>query len=124
MKRPVGVTIIAILALIGGIFGLCWPTLVFMGGAIFGGIFGTVGTFAAIFLIIGPLLQIIFSFGAFGLKRWAWYLGLISSGITLIGVIINLFSGAGFFSAIWGSTISIIIFIYLLTSKVKTAFGV
>jgi hypothetical protein len=124
MKRPFGVTVIAILALLGGLFGLCWPILVFMGSSLFGGILGTVGTFAGIFLIIGPILQLIFAFGAFGLKRWAWYLGLIASGITVLGVIINLFSGGGFFSAIWGSTISVIIFIYLLTPKVKAAFGV
>lgn len=124
MKRPFGVTVIAILALLGGLFGLCWPILAFTGSALFGGILGTIGVFAGIFLIIGPLLQLIFAFGAFGLKRWAWYLGLISSGITVVGVIINLFDGASFFSAIWGSIFPIIIFIYLLTSKVKAAFGV
>ena len=124
MKRPFGVTVIAILALLGGLFGLCWPILAFTGSALFGGIFGTISTLAGIFLLVGPLLQLIFAFGAFGLKRWAWYLGLISSGITVLGVIINLFSGAGFFSAIWGSTVSIIIFIYLLTPKVKSAFGI
>jgi len=124
MKRPFGVTVIAILALLGGFFGLCWPILAFTGSALLGGIFGTVSTIAGIFLLVGPVLQLIFAFGAFGLKRWAWYVGLIASGVTVLGVIINLFSGAGIFSAIWGSTISIIIFIYLLTPKVKTAFGV
>ncbi|MFC1996065.1 hypothetical protein ACFLXI_00470 [Chloroflexota bacterium] len=124
MKRPLGVTIIATLALLGGFFGLCWPIVVFMGSSLFGGIFGTVGTLAGIFLIVGPVLQLIFAFGAFGLKRWAWYLGLIASAITVTGVILNLIDGAHFFSAIWGSTISIIIFIYLLTGKVRQAFGV
>jgi uncharacterized membrane protein (DUF2068 family) len=124
MNRPVGVTIIAIFALIGGTLGLCWPILVLMGSTLFGGIFGTVGTVAGAFLIIGPVLQLIFAFGAFGLKRWAWYLGLIASGITVAGVILNLIDGASFFSAIWGSFFSIIIFIYLLTSNVRRAFGV
>jgi uncharacterized membrane protein (DUF2068 family) len=124
MKRPFGVTVIAILALIGGLFGLCWPILAFTGSALFGGILGTIGVFAGIFLIVGPVLQLVFAYGAFGLKRWAWYLGLLASGITVIGVIINLIDGASFFSALWGSTLSIIIFIYLLTGRVREAFGV
>ena len=123
MKRPFGITAIAILALFGGLFGLCWPTLVFTGSTFLGPILGTVGVFAGIFLIIGPILQLIFAYGAFKLRPWAWYLGLISSGITVLGVIINLFDGASFWSAIWGSILSIIIFIYLLTPDVRQAFN-
>jgi uncharacterized membrane protein (DUF2068 family) len=124
MKRPVGITIIAVLALISGLFGLCWPILVLTGSALLGSIFGTVGLIAGLFLIIGPLLQLIFAYGAFNLRPWAWYLGLIATGITVVGVIINLFNGASFWSAIWGSILPIIIFIYLLTSNVRQAFGI
>lgn len=123
MKRPFGITVIAILALFGGLFGLCWPVLVFTGSTFLGPILGTVGVFAGIFLIVGPILQLIFAYGAFKLRPWAWYLGLISSGITVLGVVINLFDGASFWSAIWGSILSIIIFIYLLTPDVRQAFG-
>jgi hypothetical protein len=123
MKRPFGVTLIAILALIGGLFGLCWPTLAFMGSALLPGVFGTIGVIAGIFLIIGPILQLVFSYGAFKLRSWAWYLGLIASGVVLIGVIIHLINGASIFSALWGSFLSIIIFIYLLTPNVRNAFG-
>ena len=124
MKRPFGITVIAILALLSGLFGLCWPILVFTGSAFLGPVFGTVGVIAGIFLIVGPILQLVFAFGALNLRSWAWYLGLISTGITVLGVIINLFNGASFWSAICGSTISIIIFIYLLTGRVREAFGV
>ena len=123
MKRPFGITIIAIFALISGLFGLCWPTLVFTGSAFLGPIFGTVGVIAGIFLIVGPILQLIFAFGAFNLRSWAWYLGLISTGITVFGVVINLFDGASFWSAVWGGIIPIIIFFYLLSPKVRQAFG-
>lgn len=123
MKRPFGVTLIAILALIGGLFGLCWPTLAFMGSALLPGIFGTIGTVAGIFLIVGPLLQLIFAYGAFKLRSWAWYLGLIATGITVIGVVINLINGASIWSAVWGSFLAIIIFIYLLTPNVRQVFG-
>jgi hypothetical protein len=123
MKRPFGITVIAIFALFSGLFGLCWPILVFTGSAFLGPIFGTVGVIAGIFLIVGPILQLIFAFGAFKLSTWAWYLGLISTGVTVIGVVINFFYGASFWSAIWGSIWSVIIFIYLLTPKVRQAFG-
>jgi len=123
MNRPFGITLIAILSLINGLFGLCWPTLVFTGSAFLGPVFGMVGVIAGIFLIVGPLMQLIVSYGAFNLKKWAWYLGLISTGIIVLGVIINIFEGASFWSAIWGSALSIIIFIYLLTPKVREAFG-
>ena len=124
MKRPFGVTVIAILALLSGLFGLCWPTLAFTGAAFLGPILGTIGIIAGIFLILGPVLQLIFAYGAFNLRSWAWYLGLISTGITVIGVIINLIDGASLWSALWGSTLSVIIFIYLLTTNVKRAFGI
>jgi len=117
MTRPFGITVIGIVALVGSLFGMCWPILAFTGSAIFGGIFGTIGTVAGIFLLVGPLLQLFFALGVFSLQKWAWYLGLISSGITLIGVVINLMDGASFLSAIWGSTIPVIIFFIFADSQ-------
>jgi hypothetical protein len=124
MKRPFGVTLIAILAIISGLFGLCLPFLAFTDSLLFGGILGTVGAVAGVFLVIGPLLQFIFAYGALKLRSWAWYLGLIATGVTVIGVIINLINGASFFSAVWGSALAIIIFIYLWTPTVRKAFGI
>lgn len=124
LKRPFGITLFAIFALLSGLFGLCWPILAFTGSAFLRPIFATVGVIAGIFLIIGPILQLVFAFGAFNLRSWAWYLGLISTGITVIGVIINWFDDASFLSAIWGSIWSVIIFIYLLTPNVRQAFGI
>ena len=124
MKRPGGVTLIAILALIGGLFGLCWSVLAFTGSALLGGILGTISALAGIFLLIGPLLQLVFAYGAFKLRSWAWYLGLIASGLTVLGVIINLIDGASIFSALCGSLLSVIIFIYLLMPNVRQAFGI
>jgi hypothetical protein len=42
----------------------------------------------------------------------------------VIGVIVNLIYGASIWSALWGSILSIIIFIYLLTPNVRQAFRV
>ena len=129
MKRPLGVTVIAIFALISGLLGLCWPILVFTGSGFLetipflGSILSSIGVIAGLFLLVGPALQLLFAVGALDLRSWAWYLGLISTGITVLGVVINLFQGASFWSAIWGGLIPIIIFFYLLSPKVRQAFG-
>lgn len=68
--------------------------------------------------------KLVFAFGALKLRPWAWYLGLIATGITVLGVIINLFQGASIWSAVMGSVLSIVIFIYLLAPKVRAAFGI
>ncbi len=122
MKRPLGVTIIAFLALIGGLFGLCLPTLGMLGSTLLGPL-AVVGVVASLFFIVGPVLQLIFAAGAFGLRPWAWYLGLAGAGITVVGVIVNILQGASFGSAVWGGIIPIVIFIYLLTPDVRKAFG-
>lgn len=124
MQRPVGITIVAVVAMIGALFGLCWPILVLSGSAFLGPVFGTVGFIAGIFMIIGPLLQLIFAIGALNLKTWAWYIGLISTGITVLGVVINMLGGGGIVPAIGSSLVSIAIFIYLLTPSVRQAFQV
>jgi hypothetical protein len=72
-----GVTIIAVLALISGLVGLCCPVLVFSGGALLGGFLGTIGLIAGIFLVVGPVLELIFAYGAFKLYRWAWATGCL-----------------------------------------------
>jgi hypothetical protein len=121
MKRPFGITLIAILALLSGLFGLCLPALTLAGSTLFGPL-AAVGVVASILLIIGPVLHFIFAYGAFKLRSWAWYLGLIASGLTLVGVIIDIINGASFWSAIFGGLLPIIIFIYLLTPNARKAF--
>jgi len=124
MKRPLGVTIIAMLALISGLLGLCCPVLVFSGSALLGGFLGTIGFIAGIFLVVGPVLELIFAYGAFKLHRWAWYLGLISTAITVIGIVVNIFQGGTIWSALGGSVLPTIIFIYLWFPNVRQTFGV
>jgi len=129
MKRPFGVTVIAIFSLIGGLLGLCWPILVFTGSdfletiPFLGSILISIGVIAGIFLLVGPALQLLFAVGALNLRSWAWYLGLISTGITVVGVVISLFEGSSLWSAIWGGLIPIVIFFYLLSPNVRQAFG-
>lgn len=127
MNRPLGVTIIAILAFINGLLGLCLPGLVIIGGgigALFSGGLGLVIVCGGLLLAAGPILWLIVAYGAWNLRPWAWWLGLIATGVTVIGVVINIINGVGVLQAVAGAPLSVIIFIYLLLPDIRRAFGI
>jgi hypothetical protein len=124
-QRPMGITILAVLAIIGGLFGL-------LAGC---GALG-IGSFAAgtgvsgggsllilgVITLINSILLLAFGVGAWTLQPWAWLLGVISQGISVVLGLWNIVTGnAG------GGIISIIIagviVYYLMTPEVKRAFG-
>jgi uncharacterized membrane protein (DUF2068 family) len=126
MNRPLGVTIIAILALINGLLGLCLPGLVIIGGgisALFSGGLGLIVVCGGLLLAAGPLLWLIVSYGAWNLRPWAWWLGMIATGVTVVGVVVNIINGVGILQAVASAPLSIIIFIYLLLPDIRRAFG-
>jgi uncharacterized membrane protein (DUF2068 family) len=126
MNRPLGVTIIAILALINGLLGLCLPGLVIIGGgisALFSGGLGLIVVCGGLLLAAGPLLWLVVSYGAWNLRPWAWWLGMIATGVTVVGVVVNIINGVGILQAVASAPLSIIIFIYLLLPDIRRAFG-
>lgn len=130
IHRPLGVTILAILQLIAGLLGLCIPTLLLIGGTLVA-FLGSVGTFigalgilTGLLMLIGPLLHLIVAFGALNLRRWAWWLGIIATGVDVLGAALNVWNGAGLIAAIIPVGFSLIVFIYLLTPGVREAFRV
>jgi hypothetical protein len=122
MKRPFGIKVITILALVTGFIDLCWSTLIFT-GTLWGPVAGTLAIIAGILYIIGPILRLVFAYGAHRLRSWAWYLGLIASVFGFIGVIIYIIDGSPIWFAFCGSVWSVVIFIYLLTPSARQAFG-
>lgn len=131
MQRPSGITILAVLALIGGLLSLFAAVALFGLGALTGAALGNVGGFifggAAIVLgiitLISAALSLGFGFGAWNLKPWAWVLGVASQGLSVLIAIINIVSGADFFSQLFGLVIAGAILYYLFTPGVKRAFG-
>ncbi|MCX6700626.1 MAG: hypothetical protein NTV68_12035 [Methanomicrobiales archaeon] len=117
--RPLGVTILGILWIIGGLFAIIGGVL---GGAIlsvagFGGIGAALGVGAFIIGIIDLLLGI----GCFKAWSWVWIVGVIFSAISiLIGIVSLLTTG---FSALLGIIIAAIILYYLFQPQVKAYFG-
>ena len=136
MQRPTGVTILAVLAAIGGIMSLFAAIGLFGLGALSGAVLGAAGVAGAGFLAGGfaifwalvTLVQggvsLTFAYGAWFLKPWAWMLGIAVEGLAVLVAFINWIGGqSGFFSFLVSAAIAGVIIYYLFTPEVKRAFG-
>ena len=124
--RPTGITILAILAAIGGVFGIFGGLAIMVGGAALGvavgsaGFAGLAGLFGALTLIIA-IGYLAFAWGAWGLRPWAWTLGV---GLAAISIVLNLFQLIdGNWGAIVGIAIAAAIAYYLFRPEIQAAFG-
>ena len=127
-QRPTGVTILAILAFIGGAFGIL-GALALLGlgfGLGFGGFAG--GGLSFVFGIVFLALSILYlwiGWGFWNLKRSAWSLGLVVFGAGILITFIEMLLGyASLQNLIVTIVINGIVLYYLLTPGVKAAFGV
>jgi hypothetical protein len=136
MKRPTGITILAILYIVLAVLSLLWSGLVFgLGGlgSLFGGLFGadnvaSLGTSSAwsgFVGILGALIQIVVAIGLLSMKRWAWFLALAGVGLTVVQGIAGILVGGAFafMCGILGLAIPLGILIYLLLPGTRQAFG-
>jgi hypothetical protein len=130
-----GVTILAALAAIGGVLGLCASlALVGLGGLLGGlaaqagapaGAAAVLGGFTGIFgilILVLSVLELAFAYGAWTLKPWAWTLGVVVAGASIVLSLINVLGG-DLASPIISLAINGIILYYLFTPEVKRAFG-
>lgn len=127
MKRPVGVTIIAVLAAIGGVMGILGGFgLMALSGAV-NAITQAAGVtyplFSAsiwgIILIVLGVLDLAGAYGAWNLKKWAWSLLV---GLSVLGILQSLaFMTATGVGNLLGVAINGIILYYLF--QVKDAFS-
>ena len=122
-----GVTILAVLAAIGGVFGLlAGASLLGFGGLAVGAGGGFLAGFLTIFGLIvlaQGVIMLVFAYGAWMLQPWGWTLGV---GAIVLGLIINalyILNGSEIASQIVSIAISAVILYYLFTPAVKTAFG-
>jgi uncharacterized membrane protein (DUF2068 family) len=122
MQRPTGVTILAILALIGGILGLVGGLFLFGIASTFAvlGISG-LATIVAIVLIVGGVLDLFLAYGAWNLRPWAWTLGIVAEIVAIVSQV--LYIGNGLANSIIGIAIAVGIIYYLYQPRVRRAFG-
>lgn len=133
-QRPTSVTILAVLALIGGVFALLAACALIAGGAFVGAAGAASGVAGAglagggavilgiLFLLVGAG-ELGFGIGAWTRQPWAWTAGVASqAGVIVINLLQIVFGGFGI-----GSIISILIaaaiIYYLFTPEIKTYFG-
>jgi len=137
MKRPTGITILAIVYIVLAILSLLWSGLVFgVGGlsSLFGGLvgaenvaaFGVSSGWGGFLGIITAVVQLIVAIGLLSMKKWAWILALIGVGLTVVQGVISMFAGGvfGFMCGGLALIIPVIILIYLLRPTIRGAFGV
>jgi hypothetical protein len=137
MKRPAGVTMLAIVLFVLGAFSLLWSAALFgVGGlsSLFGGLigadqvaaFGTSTAWSGFLTLITGVVQIVVGFGLLGVKSWAWWLALVGVGLNILQGVFGIFSG-GTWGVICGSIgliIPILVLIYLLTPGIRKVFSV
>ena len=136
MKRPTGITIIAILYIILAVLSLLWSVLLFGTGGLssmFGGLlgaeriaaFGAANAWAGFVGIVAGVVQFVIAIGLLSMKKWAWILALIGVGVTVIQGIIGILGGGpmAFMCGILGLLIPAGILIYLLLPGTRRAFG-
>jgi hypothetical protein len=125
--RPQGVTILAILAAIGGVLGIiAGAALLGFGGVAAGSGGGFLAGFIAILGLIAiaqSALLLAFAYGAWTLQPWAWTLGVVAEVVGLILSGLFILNGAAISSQIVGIVIAAAILYYLFTPNVKAAFG-
>jgi uncharacterized membrane protein (DUF2068 family) len=107
-QRPLGVTIIAILTIIGGI------ALVSTGAALF-----VIGI-GVVLMVLG-IAYFVMAYGLWKGKRWAWTITLIISVISIIFGIASIATGN--VEAIINIIINAVVIYYLYRPNVKAYFG-
>ena len=119
--RPTGITILAVLAGIGGVFGLLGGfTAIFVGGVVSSPAVAVLGLCALAY----AALLIAFAYGAWTLKPWAWALGVAVAIFGIVVAILQVILGG---SSIFSQAISIVIdgaiLYYLNQPTIKSLFG-
>ncbi len=137
-RRPLGVSIIAVLVAIQGIFFLILGILALVaviaaansagttvnGYAITGATVSAIaGVLAGIFLVVG-LVSLLFAWGLWTLKRWAFWATVIIEIISLLNSVFAFTQPhANFWSAAVGMIIPVVILVYFFAdANVRAAF--
>jgi hypothetical protein len=127
MKRPTGITVLAIFALLGGL-----GELIAFIVAVAAGFVATaevlpgqvaIAIVAGLFALISGVVLLAFAVGAWSLKPWAWTLGMLSVGLWALSNLINVGRGAFAGNVVVIIIIAALVIWYLYRPHVRAAFG-
>lgn len=126
VERPMGVTILAVLALIGGVLGVIGSIVLFGLGGVASTVSGGLGGMTMLFAILGlaqAVLSIAFGVGAWSLQPWAWMLGVVAMGLSVALTVVSMIITGFGFNYIISLAIAAVVLYYLFTPEVRRAFG-
>ncbi len=135
MNRPGGVTVLAVIAVIYGIFTLLVALLGLIGSALLvagmtavaGKYSGGLLAYATISDAVLGILYLTFGIGAFRLRGWAWTAGVVALGLDIARQLVGFaISGVGplkIVVAIITVVIAVSLLWYLFRPHVRAAFG-
>jgi uncharacterized membrane protein (DUF2068 family) len=111
-QRPTGITVLAVLAGLGGALQVLGGLFLLSSSPIQG-----------IAALAAGLLNLAFAYGAWTLKPWAWTLGVALEVISLLGSVVSIATGASVVRQIINVPLALFILYYLLRRDIKEAFG-
>jgi uncharacterized membrane protein (DUF2068 family) len=117
-QRPTGVTVIALLIIIGGALGIVGGLLGILGSDASGALVG-----AGIGTLIVAAAQLIVGIGLWTLQKWAWTLAVVVLGLRVVMDLVFIFTGGAIGAAIVNLIITAILLWYLFRPDVQRAFG-
>jgi hypothetical protein len=118
--RPTGITILAVLAAIGGILGLFGGFVVLLAGT---AIFGGAGALLGIAALAYAGLLIAAAYGFWTLQPWAWPLGVAVAVFGIVISILYILGGQSIASQILGIVVDGVILYYLNQPTIRSLFG-
>ena len=126
MQRPMGVSILAVLSAIGGVLGILGGLALMALSSVTAdlavpGLSGLV-VILGLFTVVISILDLVLAYGLWGLRPWAWTLGIV---LEVVGIILDIveFRSSTASSTIIGIAIAGIIIYYLWQPHVRRAFG-
>jgi hypothetical protein len=125
-QRPVGITILAVIAFIFGSVGILGALSMLSGAAVLRAGDGNIGGLLLVYgliLLIAAGLQIAFGAGALSLKPWAWTLGVAVQVVSMVLALLYVLLGANAGGQLLSIVPAAIILVYLFTPGVRRAFG-
>ncbi len=119
-ERPIGVTVIAVLAVLAAIGAV---TNLFLSLVMFGTL-AAFGGFLIVFAIdtlAVSIASLVFAYGAWTLRPWAWTLGVVLESVVVVFTLYSLTNGS--LSSLVTLGLAAITLWYLFQPSVKAAFG-
>jgi len=119
-SRPFGVTLIAVLQLLGSLALLFAGLGLLVGGSLIAGY--ELGIAGGAFILLFAIIGFVIFLGLWRGRSWAWYLMLIFTLISVLGMVGTLVMGS--IPSILGVVVDIVILYYLFRPNVKSFFNI